>query len=138
MLKVLLLLLLILLLLLYLIGLTERRANHIILSYCLLSVSYRSIFDRCGSLGAIITDLFFKYFSCGNGNFQPSCREIKQRLFILDPGVLGYEYFHVEVYSYLLGVICWYNIYTAYETMCFLDLSVRMMYSKGPLKWYSI
>ena len=33
--------------------LTERNANHIILSYCHLPVSCRSLVDRCGSLGAV-------------------------------------------------------------------------------------
>ena len=35
-----------------LLDLTERNANHIIPSCCILPVSCRSLIDRCGSLGS--------------------------------------------------------------------------------------
>ena len=38
---------------------TERNANHIILLYCHLPVSCRSLVDRCGSLGSCEPQIYF-------------------------------------------------------------------------------
>ena len=39
--------------------LTERNANHIFPSCCALPVSYRSLVDRCGSLGSCKPQISF-------------------------------------------------------------------------------
>ena len=47
--------------------LTEHNANHIIQLYCHLPVSYRSLVDRCGSIGSCKPQilLFFKFKATG-------------------------------------------------------------------------
>ena len=45
-----------------LLDLRERNVNHIIPSYCHLPVSYRSLRDRCGSLGSCKPQTYFYYF----------------------------------------------------------------------------
>ena len=40
---------------------TERNASRIIPLYCHLLVSYRSLVDRCGSLGSCNSQIFYNY-----------------------------------------------------------------------------
>ena len=54
-----------------LIVLTERNANHIIASNCYLPVSYRSLVNRCGSLG-ICKPQIFKNISNNASNLYDS------------------------------------------------------------------
>ena len=124
---------------------TERNANHIIASYCHLSVSCRSLVDRCGSHGSCKPQIYIFFM---NGLFGQHC--ITQNpIHCAAPGKFNYIYpgeflrFNVSSYSRLCILSKYHGdldsaTYTTIYFSAFLFMNILFSLSQQIDRYYAL